>query len=136
MSFMTGLDTNILIYACAEADFAKQDRAVQLIRQVKDAVILWQVACEFVSASRKLEHQGFTPDDAWNRLGELITIFPLVQPTPGVLERARDLHTRRGWSFWDATLVGACLEAKVTRLYSEDLPGQSVAGLEIVNPFS
>jgi len=132
---MIGFDTNILIYACSKADPAKQDRALQLVRETRDAVILWQVACEFISASRKLAPQGFTPDDAWNRLGEFLGIFPLIPPTAAVLERARDLHTRRGWSFWDAQIVGACLEAGLTRVYSEDLPGQTLAGLEIVNPF-
>jgi predicted nucleic acid-binding protein len=34
-------------------------------------------------------------------------------------------------------IVAACLEAGVTRLYSEYLPGHAVPGeLEIVNPFA
>jgi predicted nucleic acid-binding protein len=34
-------------------------------------------------------------------------------------------------------IVGACLEAGVTRLYSEDLPGgRPPAPLEIINPFA
>ena len=41
------------------------------------------------------------------------------------------------WSYWDALLVAASMEAGVTRLYSEDLPGrQPPPGLEIVNPFA
>ena len=33
-------------------------------------------------------------------------------------------------------IVAACLESGVTRLYSEDVPGQTVREpLEIVNPF-
>jgi predicted nucleic acid-binding protein len=53
-----------------------------------------------------------------------------------VLERARALHLQEQWSFWDATLVSACIESGVTRLYSEDLPGRtSIGSLEIVNPF-
>jgi predicted nucleic acid-binding protein len=41
-----------------------------------------------------------------------------------------------GWSFWDAMIIGACLDCGVQTLYSEDLPGGNVPGeLEIVNPF-
>lgn len=98
---------------------------------------MWQVACEFVAASRKLAEQGFTQLDAWMRLAELLRLFPLVLPTPRVLEQARTLHVDRQWSFWDAMVVSACLDAGVTQLYSEDLPGQRAPqGLVIVNPFA
>ena len=41
------------------------------------------------------------------------------------------------WAFWDATLVSACLETGVSRLYSEDLPGRTtIESLEIVSPFA
>jgi len=32
-------------------------------------------------------------------------------------------------------IIAACLECGVTRLYSEDLPGRAIRGLEVVNPF-
>jgi len=65
-----------------------------------------------------------------------LAIYPLILPAAGALERARILHAKDGWSFWDAMIVAACLECGVTRLYSEDLPGRAVPDpLEIVNPF-
>jgi len=40
-------------------------------------------------------------------------------------------------SYWDAMIVAACLEAGVTKLYSEDSFGyDNIDGLEIVNPFA
>lgn len=58
-------------------------------------------------------------------------------PAAAVLDRARELHVRQKWAFWDATLVSACIEAGVARLYSEDLPGRTkIESLEIVNPFA
>ena len=56
-------------------------------------------------------------------------------PAAAVLERGRILHLEQQWAFWAAMLVSACLEAGVTRLYSEDLPGRAIQALEIVNPF-
>lgn len=33
-------------------------------------------------------------------------------------------------------LVGAAMDAGVTRLYSEHLPGRKAEGIEIINPFA
>ena len=135
-SFMIALDTNVLIYACDKADLERQRVALDLISTAGDGVLLWQVACEFVAASRKLRSQGFTIADAWDRLADDLAIFPLILPAAGALERARILHAEDGWSFWDAMIVAACLECGVTRLYSEDVPGRAVPKpLEIVNLF-
>lgn len=134
---MIALDTNVLIYACDKADPKRQRVALDLISNTVDGVMLWQIACEFVAASRKLRSQGFTTLDAWDRLADYLAIFPLIPPTVGALERARILHTEDGFSFWDSMVVAACLECGVTRLYSEDLPGRAIRGpLEIVNPFA
>ena len=58
---MIAIDTNILIYACDQADPRRQKIALDLIADTQDGVLLWQVACEFLAASRKLDKQGFTP---------------------------------------------------------------------------
>jgi len=133
---MTAFDTNVLIYARDGSDRSRQAKALDLIASTADGVLLWQVACEFVAASRKLASQGFTAEDAWRRLTEFLSIFPLVTPSSQVLESARKMHLDQRWSFWDATIVAACLEFGVRRLYSEDLPGRAPAGIEIVNPFT
>jgi predicted nucleic acid-binding protein len=130
---MIALDTNILLYSCDKGDARRQARALEIIAASTDGVLLWQVACEFVAASRKLVHVGFTPDQAWARLAEFLDVLP----TSGTLDRARRLQLESGWSFWDALIVAACLEHGVARLYSEDLPGRDLgADLQIVNPFA
>ncbi len=63
-------------------------------------------------------------------------LFDLVLPTAGVLNRARELHEDQQVAFWDAVLYGTCLETGVMRLYSEDVPGRPISGLEIINPFA
>ena len=67
---MIAVDTNVLIYACDQADAKRQKVALDLITNAQDGVLLWQVGCEFISASRKLHKQGFTSTHAWNRLAE------------------------------------------------------------------
>ena len=133
---MIALDTNILIYACDKSDLKRQQVALDLISYASDGVLLWQVACEFVAASRKLRPQGFTTVAAWDRLADYLALFPLILPTSGAFRRARVLNTEEGWSFSDAMIVAACLECGVTRFYSEDVPGRTLREpLEIVNPF-
>jgi len=134
---MIAFDTNVLIYATNRHDARRQKTAVELISGTRDAVLLWQVACEFVAASRKLAPFGRTTEETWRYLDEYAATMPLVLPGPGVLARARTLHVEQQWSFWDAMIVAACLEAGTSRLYSEDLPGRAAPeGLEVVNPFA
>jgi predicted nucleic acid-binding protein len=133
---MIALDTNVLLYACDRADPRRQQIAIDLVAKSKEGVLLWQVACEFVAASRKLSAQGFTALDAWNRLTELLALLRLILPTAGVLERGRALHATHGVSFWDAMILAACAEAGVEILYSEDVPGLLTLGVpHVVNPF-
>ena len=52
---MHAVDTNVLIYAHDPRDAAKQATAVSLMQSLTPGVLLWQVACEYLSASHKLE---------------------------------------------------------------------------------
>lgn len=135
MSCMIAVDTNILVYACDQREPARQAVARELLASITDGVLLWQVACEYIAASRKLAACGFSAQDAWENLGDLLTILRMVTPSPNMLGTAREIHMTRGVSFWDSMLVAGCIDAGVQRLYSEDLPGCSIAGLEILNPF-
>ena len=129
-------DTNVLVYACDKSD-AKKRKIAQQVLESKDGVLPWQSACEFISATRKLAVRGFTVTDAWRHLGFLLESMPLVLPNRMVLDHARRLQVEQHWSYWDALSVAAALDAGVTRLYSEDLPGSTPPpGLDIINPFA
>lgn len=134
---MIAIDTNVLIYACDQSDERRQQIVLDLIAAATDGVLLWQVACEFVAASRKLAKNGFTAQDAWNRLSEFMDVFPLLPPSAEILNGARTLHLLHGVSFWDSLILASCVEAKIDTLYSEDVPGHSaLPGLRVVNPFA
>lgn len=133
---MIAVDTNVLIYACDQSDARRQQIAFDLVTNAADGILLWQVACEFISASRKLSKQGFTAAHAWNRLAEFRDLLPLVLPSEAVLVQAKELHLTRGASFWDALILAACVDAGIEILYSEDLPGfDDLEGVRVVNPF-
>jgi predicted nucleic acid-binding protein len=68
---MNAVDTNVLIYAHDPRNPVKQNKAVALIASLTDGVLLWQVACEYVAASRKLAPFGLNPQQAFADLKRL-----------------------------------------------------------------
>ena len=65
-------------------------------------------------------------------------LSPLCEafPTIALYREALDLRANLGYSFYDALIIAAALEAGCSTLYSEDLQdGQTVRDLKIVNPF-
>jgi predicted nucleic acid-binding protein len=133
---MNAVDTNILLYVHDPRDPAKQATAEALIQSLTDGVLLWQVACEYIAASRKLESLGYNRAQAWQDIHDLQRFWFTLLPTWSVMDRAELLLNRYSLSFWDAMIVAACLEGGVERLYSEDFDAYpTINGLEIVNPF-
>lgn len=122
---MNAVDTNVLIYAHDPRDPAKQQAADALVQSLVDGVLLWQVACEFISASRKLAPLGFGRDRAWQEMYKLHRLWTTKLPSWAVIETAQELLNAYSLSFWDATIVAACLDGGVTCLYSEDFDSYS-----------
>ena len=132
---MNAVDTNVLFYVHDPRDPGKQRIASSLIAALSDGALLWQVACEYLWASRKLEPFGYSSSEAFNEIRELRRVWSSVMPDWKALDRAETLKTAYSLSFWDALIIATCLEAGVQRLFSEDLGYQSVETLEIKNPF-
>lgn len=134
---MNAVATNVLIYAHDPRDKRKQSAATVLIEELTEGVLLWQVACEYLSASRKLEPLGYSVAAAWKDLHDLRQAWTPALPAwemHGSTERVMQTH---GLSFWDALILAACIEAGVTRLYTEDFGKRdSIEGVAIVNPFA
>jgi predicted nucleic acid-binding protein len=133
---MRAVDTNILIYAHDPRDATKQQIAIDLIQSLTDGVLLWQVACEYLSASHKLAPLGYSREDAWQDIRDLHLVWTTLLPVWRVQDIAESLLNRYSLSFWDAMIIAACLEGNVARLYSEDFDAYPrIDGLELVNPF-
>jgi predicted nucleic acid-binding protein len=133
---MIAVDTNVLIYACDQADPRRQKVALELSRGREEFAGDLPQEDAVLAVGDEVGKQGFTSAHAWNRLGEFRDLLPLVLPSDGNLARARELHLTRGASLWDALILAACVEAGVETFYSEDLPGfGDLDGVRIVNPF-
>jgi predicted nucleic acid-binding protein len=132
---MTAVDTNVLIYAHDQRDHRKMRIAEHLIESLDDGVLLWQVACEYLWASRRLASQKYLYEDALADVQNLRQGWKSELPTWEVMDRAL-LFRSKGFSHWDALLVSACIEAGVHTLFSEDFrETKRVESLVIVNPF-
>lgn len=78
---MNAVDTNVLIYVHDPRDREKQATADALVRSLIDGVLLWQVACEFIAASRKLGSYGFNREGAWQEIHRLQEIWTTKLPS-------------------------------------------------------
>ena len=133
---MNAVDTNILLYVHDPRDTAKQATAASLLESLTDGVLLWQVACEYLAASRKLEPLGFNRSQARQNIADFRRVWTTILPSWEVMDQTGLLFGRYNLSFWDSMIIAACLMGGVTRLYSEDFDAYAhVDGLEIVNPF-
>jgi predicted nucleic acid-binding protein len=133
---MNAVDTNILIYVNDPREAAKRRVATALVAELTDGVLLWQVASEYLAASRKLEPFGYDKMQAYQYVRDLQQVWYTALPSWNILDRAENLINRFSLSHWDSMIVAACLEINVQILYSEDFGYSSIDSLTIVNPFS
>lgn len=133
---MNAVDTNILFYTMDPQQPAKAGVALQLLATLQDWVIPWQVYCELANGLRKLEALGADRQNCRSMLAALRNEKRIFMPTEATVERALALQDRFSLSFWDANLVAACLENKMSFLFSEDITGYAnIDGLTLSNPF-
>jgi predicted nucleic acid-binding protein len=133
MSVEVFFDTNILVYATAEAD-VRGSIAANLI--LDGGRISVQVLNEFANvARRKLKR-------SWPRIRAGLLAFEAAIPEPlpitvATHASAVTIAERDGLSFYDALIVASALEARCSTLLSEDMQnGRVIDGrLTIRNPF-
>ena len=138
---MIAIDTNVILYAIDSRDLNKRAAARALLRQLgtppNSGVLLWQVYAELAKQLRAWRDAKRISARALARYLHVIRrLFPLVMPTPAVLDRAllvADLHSL---SHWDSMIVAACIEAGITQLYTEDMGSpRQIGGVQLLNPF-
>ena len=130
------LDTNILVYADATDEPAKQRRALALITALRSdgsAVLSTQVLQEFVNvALRKLR----LPQALVRERIAFYRRFEMVPASADVIVGALDLHVLHSLPFYDALIVQAAVVSGCQRVLSEDMQhGAVYGGVRIENPF-
>jgi predicted nucleic acid-binding protein len=134
------LDSNIIVYLFDPSQAKKQKIAKELFEQAhgsKDGLISIQVIQEFTNVVTRKFATPLTFLDLQSFI--LTGLRPLcrVHTDVNLLIRALRIRDSSGYSFYDALIVAAALQAGCTRLYSEDLQnGQMIETLKVVNPFA
>jgi predicted nucleic acid-binding protein len=127
------IDSNICVYWFDKSDRKKQDKSFDLLKD--KPYISSQVIIEtYLACSRKLRLPTSICDENTLILCEATHVVPI----DGVIfSTALKIKSKYQFSFLDAIIVAAALEAECTTLYSEDIQhGQVIEGkLTVINPF-
>lgn len=138
---MNAIDTNVLLYSIDRSDVAKQTKAQDLLRQLRSAsnttILLWQVLGKSAHQLRRWRDQGkMTSAEFAQHLQVFRYIFPLMLPTPSTFDYALALADRISVSHWDSMILGACQDAGIAVLYTEDMGSpRIIEGVQLINPF-
>jgi predicted nucleic acid-binding protein len=138
---MNAVDTNVLIYSIDKRDPVKQAKAQQLFQHLltgsQQPFLLWQVHQRAHQSTQALEGSGATYPGTFDQHVLIFrSHFKLVLPTDAVIDHALDLAKRHSLSHWDSMILGACKEAGITTLYTDDMGAPiTIDGIQLVNPF-
>ncbi|NJN90211.1 MAG: hypothetical protein HC878_07410 [Leptolyngbyaceae cyanobacterium SL_5_14] len=72
---MNAVDTNILIYVNDPHNPVTQGVAISPVSALAEGVLLWQVAYEYLAASRKLESLGYNRAQAYQYIHDLQQVW-------------------------------------------------------------
>ncbi|MDP4027785.1 MAG: PIN domain-containing protein [Gallionella sp.] len=137
MATRSFIDTNILVYAEASDEPAKQKAALALLKQLyEDAsgVLSTQVLQEYCNVA--LKKLKLPPQYVRAQL-DLYEQFDVIQVTPAIIRAGLDLHQIRSVAFYDAIVLASAQTAGCRLLFSEDMnTGETVDGVRIINPFA
>jgi predicted nucleic acid-binding protein len=139
MSAELFIDSNVLIYQLDTRDRRKHGIAERIVAEAvatDNACISFQVIQECLNtvlrkAEVKLDLEGAK---AW--LDTVLEPLLAVHSSAVLYQQALAVQARWKFSFYDALIVAAALQAGCRQLLTEDLQhGQRIESLEIVNPF-
>lgn len=137
MSDKTFVDTNVLIYAHDIDAKTKHEIAKEILRElwtVRSGVLSMQVLQEFyVNVTRKIASP--LPKDAARLVVNSYSIW-CTETTPAEITAAFRIEDESRIGFWDALIVASAVKCGATRILSEDLNAQKIAGVQIENPFT
>lgn len=135
---MISFDTNILVYAAAEAEDERHRRAIALVGQATSAqrcIQTLQSLAEFYNAATR--RTGIAPDRAAEIVAGWRRVVPVEAANLADLDHAMRAVREYRLSFWDALLWATVRRIGVTVLVSEDFQdGRIIEGVRIVNPFA
>jgi predicted nucleic acid-binding protein len=133
------LDTNVFVYEVDTRDSAKSKRASALIDSAvgsKLGVVSYQVIQEFFNIALTRFAKPFSVGQAEDYLSLTFKPILAVHSSPRLFLEALHIQAQHQFSWYDALIVAAALQANCSILYTEDMQhGRRIGELRIENPF-
>ena len=135
MNGRTFFDTNIFIYLYADNEPLKQTASREIINKAGKCVTSTQILNEINNVL--IKKWRMSPEVIKIIQSDIRRICEMVYVYESTIDKAIDLHSRYGYSYYDCLMLASALECACGILYTEDMnDGQIIDGiLKIVNPF-
>jgi predicted nucleic acid-binding protein len=132
------VDTNVLVCAHDRGEFAKQEWAIEVLRQLHltdSGVLSTQCLGEFFRAVTRGPRPKLTVDEAASQVDRLARAWRVLNVTPQVvLEAVRGVQQHQ-LAYWDAQIWAAARLNQIPVVFSEDFStGSVLEGVQFVNP--
>ena len=133
------IDTNVLVYAYDQGEFAKQQQAIQLLESLQPAGlgrVSVQSLAEFFRATTRGTHPILTIEQAKQQTEAFAQIWPIFELTSRiVLEATRGVREHQ-FAYWDAQIWATARLNQIPLILSEDFSdGAIIEGVRFLNPF-
>lgn len=135
MSDRIFIDTNLFLYAFDKRDQGKNNQVIEFFKSIreKDTHVSSQIIKEFINVNVK---KFRVTEEVLEKRLSIFNSFAVADTTNTIIEKAIVLCYKYQLQFYDSLIVAAALAQNCNFLYSEDLNnGQSIEGLQIINPF-
>ena len=132
-------DSNIVLYSLDTANPQKQDIASRLLASAvhnANVSISFQVVQEVLNGITRRVQPRVETHDLQRLMDTFLIPLWAVMPSRTLYERALAIQQRYRYAFYDSLIIAAAIEARCTRLLTEDLQhGQVIDSVRIENPF-
>jgi len=134
------IDTNVLLYTFDQNAQEKQERSIQVLRQLEameTGRLSVQSLAEFFSTAIRKLRPPLTPADAFVQVERFSLAFPILELTSQiVLEAARGVRDHK-LSYYDAQIWATARLNQIPVILSEDFTsGVTLEGVRLINPFA
>jgi predicted nucleic acid-binding protein len=132
------VDTNVLVYACSDAEPRRQAVALDWLQRLwneERGRTSFQVLSEYFRVVTRKLKPPMVPDRAWADVERYFAWQP-QETNRELLLAAREIEKRYRLSWWDSMIVAAARLQDCSLLLTEDLQhGLVIGALTVHNPF-
>ena len=133
------IDTNILVYCYETNDPIRQNRALQVLSNLRVAsagYLSVKTLSEFFVVVRRIPNP-LTTEQALKELQNYSIAWPVLDLTSAIVVEAARGVKDHSFSYWDAQIWATAKIHKLDAVFTEDMnSGSVIGGVAIINPLA